>query len=239
MNQRANQNLEQLVAVAAILEPLLNRLVLVGGCATSLLVTDPGAADARPTVDVDLIVDVLTIADYQKLTQEVRQLGFQPDAASDVICRWTNGKYIVDIMPDDATVLGFSNRWYSAAIESAESLLLKNKLQIRHVNAPYFLATKLEAFFGRGEEDYVASHDLEDLVALIDGRASLLAEVEKIDAKARAFIAESMAKLMAVSAFVDSLPGHLPGDAASQQRLPKLRETISRIAALTSKSPSS
>jgi len=107
MNERANQNLEQLVAVAAILEPLLSRLVLVGGCATSLLVTDPGAPDARPTIDVDMIVDVLTIADYQKLEQEVRQLGFQPDAESNVICRWTNGKYIVDIMPDDPSILGF------------------------------------------------------------------------------------------------------------------------------------
>jgi len=94
------------------------------------------------------------------------------------------------------------------------------------------LATKLEAFFGRGEEDYVASHDLEDLIALVDGRASLLAEVDEIDEKARAFIAESMATLMAVPGFVDALPGHLPGDAASQQRLPKVQETISRIADL-------
>jgi len=233
MNERANQNLEQLVAVAAILEPLLSRLVLVGGCATSLLVTDPGAPDARPTTDVDMIVDVLTITDYQKLEQEVRDLGFQPDAESNVICRWTNGKYIVDIMPDDAAILGFSNRWYGAAIESAESLLLRNKLEIRHVNAPYFLATKLEAFFGRGEEDYVASHDLEDLLALVDGRASLLAEVKEIDKKARAFIAESMATLMAVPEFMDALPGHLPGDVASQQRLPKVQEMIRRIADLS------
>jgi len=150
-----------------------------------------------------------------------------------VICRWTNGKYIVDIMPDDAAILGFSNRWYGAAIESAESLLLRNKLEIRHVNAPYFLATKLEAFFGRGEEDYVASHDLEDLLALVDGRASLLAEVKEIDKKARAFIAESMATLMAVPEFMDALPGHLPGDVASQQRLPKVQEMIRRIADLS------
>ncbi len=234
MKERASQNLEQLTAVATILEPLLDRLVLVGGCATSLLVTDPGAPDARPTADVDLIVDVLTIAHYHELEQEVTQLGFQPDAESGVICRWTNGNYIVDIMPNDASILGFSNRWYSAAIESAEYLVLKSKLEIRHVNAPYFLATKLEAFFGRGDEDYVASHDLEDLVALIDGRASLLAEVEKIDEKARAFIAESMATLMLVPEFVDALPGHLPGDAASQQRLPKIQETIRRIADLAS-----
>ena len=43
-------------------------------------------------------------------------------------------------------------------------------LRIRVVTAPYFVATKLEAFRGRGRGDYISSHDLEDLLAVIDGR---------------------------------------------------------------------
>lgn len=40
--------------------------------------------------------------------------------------------------------------------------------------APYFCATKLEAFGGRGKNDYLASHDLEDLITVVDGRPELL-----------------------------------------------------------------
>jgi len=37
------------------------------------------------------------------------------------------------------------------------------------VTGLYFLATKFAAFDGRGKGDYMASHDLEDIVAVVDG----------------------------------------------------------------------
>lgn len=40
----ANSNLEQLIATAALLRPVLGDLVFVGGAVTSLVVTDEGAA---------------------------------------------------------------------------------------------------------------------------------------------------------------------------------------------------
>ena len=49
------------------------------------------------------------------------------------------------------------------------------------ITAPYFLATKFEAFHGRGNSDYRMSHDLEDIVTVIDGRPELASEVEKTD----------------------------------------------------------
>jgi len=42
---------------------------------------------------------------------------------------------------------------------------------IRVVTAPYFFATKIEAFKDRRRRDFWASHDLEDLIFLIDGRS--------------------------------------------------------------------
>jgi len=47
------------------------------------------------------------------------------------------------------------------------------------VLAPYFLATKLEAFDGRGKGDYLSSHDIEDIVAVLDGRPEILDELLK------------------------------------------------------------
>ena len=45
------------------------------------------------------------------------------------------------------------------------------------VKAPFFLATKLAVFDGRGEGDYVLSHDMEDIIVLLDGRRGIVEEV--------------------------------------------------------------
>jgi hypothetical protein len=58
--------------------------------------------------------------------------------------------------------------------------------------ALYFLAFKLEAFDGRGKGDYRASHDLEDLVAVIDGRPEVVDEVAGASEALRAFLAKRL-----------------------------------------------
>lgn len=45
-------NIETLELAARALKPLLNELVLVGGCAVSLLITDRARPPVRHTIDV-------------------------------------------------------------------------------------------------------------------------------------------------------------------------------------------
>jgi hypothetical protein len=85
---------------------------------------------------------------------------------------------ILDVMPLDEKILGFSNRWYRAAMQAATTHPLFQDLKIRVVTAPYFLATKIEAFKDRGRGDFFASHDLEDLIFVIDGRSTIVEEVQ-------------------------------------------------------------
>ncbi len=92
------------------------------------------------------------------------------------MCRWFHSEAILDVMPLDQKILGFSNRWYRAAMESAIPHKLLRDLEIRVVSAPYFLATKMEAFRGRGRGDFLARHDLEDLIFVIDGRPTIVEE---------------------------------------------------------------
>jgi hypothetical protein len=48
------------------------------------------------------------------------------------------------------------------------------------------------------------------------------------------YLAHEISKLLATPACVDALSGHLPADAASQQRLPELRQKLQKIASLRS-----
>lgn len=99
------------------------------------------------------------------------------------------------------------------------------------VTAPYFMATKLEAFKGRGRGNPLGSHDLEDVVSVIDGRETLSAEVRDAGAELSDYIRREIATLLANPGFIDALPGFLFPDAASQSRtgmvLGRLRDLAS------------
>jgi hypothetical protein len=221
------------MTVAKRLGPLRDRIVFVGGMIRGLLVTDPAAGPSRPTDDVDLIVDVASLRDYHALGAELRSLGLHEDMEDGApICRWILDGVRVDVMPIDPGVLGFSNVWYEGAIEHA-AVTNTSEGSIRHLDAPHFCATKLEAFASRAGGDLL-HHDLEDFIAVVDERPSLGEEIAKAPGEMREFLAETVAGLLAWEAFRDALPGHLQGDSASQARLPVLMSRLERIAALRS-----
>lgn len=149
------------------------------------------------------------------------------------MCRWIVDGVIVDVMPTDAAILGFSNRWYESALRSAAPRRLPSGTEIRLVVPPLFIATKLEAFVGRGRGDFQASHDLEDLLTVIDGRMELMSEIRAAEKDVRIYIASAIAGMLRDRAFVDAMPGHLPSDAASQARLPALVQRLQAIANLS------
>ncbi len=217
------------------LAPLLNRVAFVGGCATGLLVTDPGAAPVRRTFDVDVIVELAATAaaaygELIEIEDSLRQLGFRESFEEGAPrCRWVHHDMILDLMPVDELVLGFSNRWYGPALENAQKTNIGRR-EIRLITAPYFLATKLEAFHGRGKHDFRMSHDLEDIVTIIDGRPELVDEVHLSPTDLQKYLSDQFATLLSNRGFLDALPGHLLPDAASQQRagliLQRMRQMI-------------
>ena len=229
----SKHNLELLAEAARLLKPLLGELVFVGGSTTALLITDKAAAEVRPTYDVDAIAEITSYAAYADFSERLRGRGFKEDTSEGApICRWRQKKTILDVMPLDANILGFSNLWYKPALESSVEHELEPDLRVRVVTAVYFCATKLEAFAGRGKNDYQSSHDLEDLMAVVDGRAELVEEIRDRVGNVRAYIAAEIRKLLAVREFLDALPGYVLPDPASQARVSILLERLKKIAAL-------
>lgn len=112
-----NSNLELLKQVAKRLGPLLPEVVFVGGCTTGLFITDEAAAEVRPTFDVDVIAEITSYADYATFSERLRALGFQEDTRRGApLCRWLIEEMKLDVMPIEEKILGFSNRWYPAAM---------------------------------------------------------------------------------------------------------------------------
>jgi hypothetical protein len=108
---------------------------------------------------------------------------------------------------------------------------LETDLHIRVVTSPYFCATKIEAFRGRGKGDYRSS-DLEDLVTVVDGRSELVKELQAAPEDVRSYVAEAIRQLLRTDEFTDALPGYLLGDAASQSRINIVLERLTEISKL-------
>lgn len=227
----ATANFNLLVEVAGHLRPLLNEVVFLGGCTTELFITDLGAAEVRPTVDVDVVVGITSQVAYWDFSDRLRDLGFTEDTREGAPrCRWLINEKQLDVMPIDENILGYSNPWYAAAIESAEAHNIAPDLQIRLIRAPYFVATKIAAFKGRGRDDFRMSRDLEDIVTVIDGRASIVEEINAQENGVRTYIANEMGALLNIPAFRDALPGYVQPDPGSQARVPLIEERIRQIA---------
>jgi predicted nucleotidyltransferase len=204
----ANPNLELLSGMAHAMGPLCEQMVFVGGCATGLLISQPLVADARATEDVDAIVEVATLVGYHALADQLMARGFKQTMADNTPpFRWFWQSMQLDLVPLDEKVLGFANRWYRPGFAAAQIATLPTGLQLRHLSAPYFVATKLEAFKDRGNNDVYLSHDLEDIITVVDGRDELLAELAAAPSEVRRFIAEHFQAVMNHTDFSNVLPG--------------------------------
>ena len=234
----AHPNLQLLTEAARLLIPILDELVFVGGCTTALLISDPAVGGVRPTLDVDAISEITSYANYLRFSQGLRDLGFTEDTSEGApLCRWQHGHVKLDVMPLDEKILGFSNRWYVSAMESAQVHELEPDLRIRVVTAPYFCATKIEAFRGRGKGDYLSSHDLEDLITIVDGRPELTEELRSASDDVRLYIAEAVGQMLETTDFIDALPGYLLPDDASQSRITIVLERLKKISSAGSTPP--
>lgn len=228
-----NTNIEMLEIAAGHLEPLLEEVVFLGGATIELWVSDPQAPPLRATADVDVIVEISTRRDYYRFEKRIRSLGFDNDVETRVICRFRHSEteLILDVMPTKASILGFENRWQAESFAHAVEVELPIGKAIQAIPPPFLLATKLEAFEGRGKLDFYESRDFEDIVRLIDGRGELPAEVATAPGDLRDYISQQFERLSGRAQFDNGLEGALPAGREVRERVddviwPRVRELV-------------
>lgn len=207
-----------LLAVATIAKALGEdscRVVFVGGAITGLYnLRDVG--EVRPTDDVDCIVGVADLLEYYDFMAAIERRGFQPCADPEApICRRTYLGLLLDVMPTIATPIGPTNAWYDDALANAGDYVAEGQA-VRAITPIYFVATKIEAFKGRGDGDYQSSHDVEDLLAVLGGIDSLRADVTAATDGPGLAIRSQLCAWRGNENFMDALVGHFRGDTAGQ-----------------------
>ena len=219
-----------LAHIARALGPLVDKVVFVGGSTVPFYLTDPGAMTARPTEDVDCVVEVVSLGKYYEIEAELGRLGFvRAVAAGDPICRWKYQGLTADIMPSTSGILGFSNKWYSAGCANSLKVALPGGGAARIFSLPYFLASKIEAFLGRGNGNFLFSPDMEDIITVLDGAETAAAEIAGAPDDVRVYLAERFREFLGNERFAESLEGNLRSPSGTAGRVERIRRILAAL----------
>jgi predicted nucleotidyltransferase len=189
-----HQNAVRIKAVHNSLANLKDKVVYVGGATVSFY-ADRETVEVRPTDDVDVIVEILSYKERSILEEKLRNIGFQHDMDTNIVCRYKIQGIIVDIMPTDDESIGFKNSWYPEGFKNAIEYKIDEKTKVYILSAPYFIATKLEAFKSRGGNDGRTSHDFEDIVYVLENRRTIWQEVQNTSFELKKYLVSEFKKL--------------------------------------------
>jgi predicted nucleotidyltransferase len=216
-------NRVRIKTVARSLQLLNENVVFVGGATVSLY-ADAASGEARPTDDVDVIIELANYGSYVELEDRLRSVGFANDMESGVICRYTLKGSIVDIMPTDPKVIGFSNAWYPAGYANAIDYAIDDMV-IKIFSLPYFIASKMEAFKGRGGKDYRFSSDFEDIVYILENCSYCFEHLKESEPGVKQYLRKEFKEMLANPGFEEGVAAHLDPNLVMLQ-LPKIKGLI-------------
>ena len=221
-----NPQIENLERVAEILARVPERFVFTGGATIVLYVDEIVREELRSTKDVDCVVEIFSRPEYYQLATKLREVGLtECSKKGSPTCRWEYGEILIDIMPCEAEVLGFSNRWYVEGMKKSIVHALPSGRQIQIFSPVYLLASKIEAFLGRGQSFYY-SKDIEDIIVLLDGCEALPEELDCAEAEVKLFLQQWFQENL--DDLQDAIFNFLPNSSASREDL--IIELITNLA---------
>ncbi len=122
-------------------------------------------------------------------------------------------------MPTDEAVLGFSNKWYKEGFLNLMSYQIDERTAVNIFSPAYFIASKLEAFKGRGNNDGRTSQDFEDIVFVLDNRKTIWQELNEV-VELKTYLKEEWQNLLGNRNIEEWLSAHLEYEtAAARARL--------------------
>jgi hypothetical protein len=218
------ENFRILLRASELLEEFADDIVYVGGITTFLYIDVNIADELRPTRAVDFIVPARKPKDYDAFQEKLRQKGFTHDQSPKApLCRFLyKDELVVDAMPVDPSILGFTNSWYREGMLHRQRVSLGDR-EISVFTLPYFIASKFEAYRSRGATDPRLSHDLEDIIMILDGSPDL--QPTKGTERLSEFL-DGMKLELQSQALQEALSGFLQNDGARLARVNRKIESF-------------
>jgi len=223
---RRKIDIESITEIASALGELNERSVFVGGAIVSLYADDPAADEARPTKDIDIALEIVTLGQLEKIREDLAKKGFFPDPEESVICRFVYQGILVDVMSTKEIGWAPANSWFREGFEHLQTITLAGNISIQILHLSYFLASKFDAFHNRGI-DPRNSKDLEDIIFLLDNRVNLVADIIASPPNVLSYLQSEFSSLLTRD-MEESILGHM-NPFSRKDRFPMLKEKLQTI----------
>ncbi len=124
-------------------------------------------------------------------------------------------------MPNDPNILGFANKWYDEGLKSSIRISLPDGQEISILTLPLFIATKIEAFHGRSGPDYRTSHDIEDIVTVLDGQLDFK-KFDEAPPAVKEYLKTQFREFLTDSVFIESISAHMENGYQNKGRVQRI-----------------
>jgi predicted nucleotidyltransferase len=204
----ATINIEAIKRIAQVLGDLNEQVIYVGGATVGLYINDPAADDVRPTKDVDISLSIASIAELEKIREELIKKGFRQTSDDPVVCRFRYEDLIIDVMNTKSIGWAPANVWFAPGFKQKETIDIAGQT-IHILPLPFFLATKFAAYFDRGKNEPRTSHDFEDIVYILDNRIDLVEIIINAQPDVKEFLNGSFLKILQEPVMQEAISGNL------------------------------
>lgn len=210
------------------------RFVFVGGAAVPLYADTVTFESFAPTKDLDVVTAITSEEDFLRIRRLMRQSDFVPDSEAGMTPPedtlrfrwWYEKRFKVDILSTRFDVDGNHARWFRAAWKGAFCQTLPGGTRLWLANPAAFVASKLDAYAGRGNGNLLGSKDFAEVLYLMAARSSLVAEIEKADVELRLYVTSTLKSLASNSAFQQSIAAQFHDD---NKKAEAVREKLSYL----------
>ncbi len=121
------------------------------------------------------------------------------------LCRWNYHGTIVDVMPLNDNILGFTNEWYSQALKYPTTHNIDATVKVKILSVPYFCATKLSALISRGMVDLRTSKDWEDIAFVLNNRSSVIQDIIAGDSEVVQYICHTFSHPLSIDIIEEAI----------------------------------
>lgn len=218
-------NLGIVKKVAKALDDLNDQVAYVGGATVSLYADDPAADDVRPTMDIDIVLHILSFSELTSIQEKLSQKGIYPDPESKIVCRFKYDDVLIDVMSIKEVGWAPSNIWFEPGFKNLIPFQVED-ITIQIFPVSYFLATKFAAFHDRGG-DPRTSKDFEDIVYVLDNRLNLVEEILGAPEDVRSYLAFELHELQQADK-AEAIQAHL-SPLANEDRYGMIQDKIRQI----------
>lgn len=183
-------------------------MVYVGGAVVSLYINDPAAEDVRPTKDIDISIEITSLAELESTRLVLTEKGFYQSPEDNVTCRFRFDDIKVDVMSTKEIGWAPANPWFGPGFDHLKHYTINDNIRINVLPLAYFLATKFTAFHSRGK-DPRTSHDFEDIVYILDNRIDLVEQINNAPDDVKNYLRKEFSYIVNERLFQEAALGNL------------------------------